>query len=421
MNLFNKRIFFDIQLFLLYIKHSILQIHKAGSTTIMSILQNFGLKRKLNFMLPRADNYLSRVKWPYPPYSKTFNSQILMPPNNEAVHILCNHVVYSHKAFDAILSGRYLAKKQTIHFQKVSVEDGYRGAGILEQLSTRVLQKDGTKNYKSSCDHRDLNKARKYRIMFHKSKTNLSERNDYFYFTMLREPLQQVISAVFYYEIFPKVAYNKLMEKILSNPNPYSQNRMSFDLGLDRKDFYNAAKIDQFIAEIDRDFDLILLMEYFDESLILLRRWLCWDMSDIIYIKKNPGFGQRFVKINNEQLQFFHHNYSLADSRLYKYFYEIFWCKVLQEGPNFWDEVLHFKSVQKNIRNYCNSLPPDFTKLAFHFSTSDKRGLDEIEILKIPSSKWNSPFTINATTCAYMMERELTMVSHIRKWEYSFP
>ncbi|CAI9733251.1 galactose-3-O-sulfotransferase 2-like isoform X3 [Octopus vulgaris] len=210
------------------------------------------------------------------------------------------------------------------------------------------------------------------------------------------------------------------MEKILSNPTPYSQNRMSFDLGLDSKDFYNVTSIDQFIANIDRDFDLILLMEYFDESMILLRRWLCWDMSDIIYIKKNAGHRKTFVTINYEQRQLFRYNYSLADSRLYEYFYEKFWCKVMEEGPNFWDEVLHFKSIQKMISNYCHALPPNVIKQACHISTSASKGLDDVEILKVPSSKWNSHFIVNATTCACMVENELPMIRYIRKWEYGF-
>ncbi|XP_052828621.1 galactosylceramide sulfotransferase-like isoform X2 [Octopus bimaculoides] len=403
-----------------------IKVHKAGSTTVMNILQTFGLKRKLNFILPKENNYLSHEKWSYPSYNKTFNSRILMPPNNEAVHILCNHIVYSYKVFNAILSGRHLAKKRTSQFRKI-IQGGYGESDSLQQLSAHIydfnpFQKDGTKYYssdKSSCDQ-NFDKARNHKKLFHERKSNLSERNDYFYFTILREPLQQVISAVFYYDMFPKVAYNKLMKKILSNPNPYSQNRMSFDLGLDSKDFYNVTSIDQFITDIDRDFDLILLMEYFDESMILLRRWLCWDMSDIMYIKKNSGYSKTFVTINYEQRQFFRYNYSLADSRLYEYFYKKFWCKVIEEGPKFWDEVLHFKSIQKTISNYCFSLPRNFTKLAFHFSTSVKKSLDDVEILEIPSSKWNSHFIVNATTCAYMMETELSMISHIRKWEYGF-
>lgn len=41
------------------------------------------------------------------------------------------------------------------------------------------------------------------------------------------------------------------------------------------------------IAEVDRTFDLIMVTELFDESLVLLRDLLCWTYEDISYLKVN--------------------------------------------------------------------------------------------------------------------------------------
>ncbi|XP_055954364.1 ras-related protein rapA-like, partial [Patella vulgata] len=38
---------------------------------------------------------------------------------------------------------------------------------------------------------------------------------------------------------------------------------------------------------IKNDFSLVLIMEYFDESLVLMRRLFCWELKDIIYLKLN--------------------------------------------------------------------------------------------------------------------------------------
>ena len=32
---------------------------------------------------------------------------------------------------------------------------------------------------------------------------------------------------------------------------------------------------------------MVLIMEYFDESLVLLKRELCWELDDVVYFKLN--------------------------------------------------------------------------------------------------------------------------------------
>lgn len=39
------------------------------------------------------------------------------------------------------------------------------------------------------------------------------------------------------------------------------------------------------IEEMDHIFELVLLTDYFDESLIMMKHALCWDWDDIIYVK----------------------------------------------------------------------------------------------------------------------------------------
>ena len=47
----------------------------------------------------------------------------------------------------------------------------------------------------------------------------------------------------------------------------------------------NIAKIH--LTGIDKELGLVMITEYSDESNILLRRKMCWDMSDILYISIN--------------------------------------------------------------------------------------------------------------------------------------
>ena len=45
------------------------------------------------------------------------------------------------------------------------------------------------------------------------------------------------------------------------------------------------AYIDSKIQEMDNIFTLVLLTDFFDESLIMMKHKLCWDWDDIVYIK----------------------------------------------------------------------------------------------------------------------------------------
>ena len=60
---------------------------------------------------------------------------------------------------------------------------------------------------------------------------------------------------------------------------------MAFDLGLEHQSFSDESQINEFIQKLQDKLDFVLIAEYFDESLILMRRMLCWDTEDIIYVK----------------------------------------------------------------------------------------------------------------------------------------
>lgn len=60
-----------------------------------------------------------------------------------------------------------------------------------------------------------------------------------------------------------------------------------FDLGLQHKYYNDPVMIQKHIDELAENIDLVLIMEYFDESLILLKRELCWELDDVVYFKLN--------------------------------------------------------------------------------------------------------------------------------------
>ena len=60
-----------------------------------------------------------------------------------------------------------------------------------------------------------------------------------------------------------------------------------FDLGLQHKYYNDPVMISKHIDDLSEKIDLVLIVEYFDESLILLKRELCWELDDVVYFKLN--------------------------------------------------------------------------------------------------------------------------------------
>ena len=47
----------------------------------------------------------------------------------------------------------------------------------------------------------------------------------------------------------------------------------------------NKSDIRDRIMFYEKEFDLVLLAERFDESLVVMKNILCWDLQDVLYLK----------------------------------------------------------------------------------------------------------------------------------------
>lgn len=180
-------------------------------------------------------------------------------------------------------------------------------------------------------------------------------RSDTKYITILRDPVNQFESTFNYMELYRDFNLPKFpnpMEVFLKNPYGHLQNLtkrvkslpesinlvrngMFFDLGFSslmgsRKD----SELRSAIANIEKEFSLVLIMEYFDESLVLLKREFCWDLDDVIYIKQNQRKHGNNTSHNfiSAQLRRRIRNWNRADALLYEHFNKTFWEKIKRHG-----------------------------------------------------------------------------------------
>ncbi|XP_058481365.1 galactose-3-O-sulfotransferase 3 isoform X1 [Solea solea] len=138
-------------------------------------------------------------------------------------------------------------------------------------------------------------------MRFNRTEVQWLMPNDTFYITILREPGSMFESLFSYYNQYCvsfKSVPNASLEAFLDDPlryyrpleksSMYARNTLTFDLGGEKdRPSTDVAYAEAFVAEVERVFPLVMITEYFDESLVLLRHLLNWDLDDIIYVKLN--------------------------------------------------------------------------------------------------------------------------------------
>ncbi|KAK6186455.1 hypothetical protein SNE40_008492 [Patella caerulea] len=238
------------------------------------------------------------------------------------------------------------------------------------------------------------------------------------YVTILREPFEQFVSGFMFYRYVYPINYLKNftsanpVHEFLSNPRKYepanpmysfTNNRMSLDLGYPDVSFKNMTYLDGFLKKLGKEFDLVMLAEYFDESVILLKRTLNWTLKDVLYISSNT-FSKYKAKLNisvNDRLAY--RQWAKADYALYQYFYDVFWRKVYDQGATFFQEVRTFRYLRKLMTDYCQ-------QNRFIRSSVD---------LILQETDWSPDITITKNDCRVMLTAELNLIENMKR-DYMF-
>ena len=131
----------------------------------------------------------------------------------------------------------------------------------------------------------------------------------------------------------------------------------------------------------------VLIVEYFDLSLVMLRRTLRWNTKDILYIRRNTQSYKVAEKID-EQLLRNYKAWSHVDYLLYDLFNKTLWQKVAQQSNDFWDECRHFDSVLNKTRAFCSA-------------AKHRRN----EMLHFPDQPWSDSFNVTANDCTIIKSR----------------
>ena len=241
---------------------------------------------------------------------------------------------------------------------------------------------------------------------------------DSVFITILRNPVTQFESTFSYMEfahLFGIETGRDSIEAFIADPNgimtkfansspaenvfPYLnllKNGQFFDLGLDSIYFHDEEKVNTAIDEIARNFNLVLLMEYFDESLVLLANEACWDVRDVVYFKLNQRkSADKEDKFSNELVEKIR-MWNRADVLLYDYFNKTFWNQIKKLGSVFKADVERLRYYNEVLRESC-LVPGVYNTKAYTKQARPVRGYALKENLDTPLK----------TLCEKMITNEL--------------
>ena len=160
-------------------------------------------------------------------------------------------------------------------------------------------------------------------------------------------------------------------------------------------DMYTSLKTErEEYSRIDETF-IVGITDYYDESLVLLRRALGWSMKDIIHMPKNVQNYKKRAPIKDLL-------YSQVckvmprQCLLYEHLNQTFWERFNKEQNDILGEVYHFKKTLKNIELFCRKMPTFYWR--FNASRS-YLPTNLSESIKIGASQWNRPFHFTYRDC----------------------
>ena len=199
---------------------------------------------------------------------------------------------------------------------------------------------------------------------------------DAIHFTILRDPIDTFISMWDYFRLSDRYTKNKMSidEFFKQNFNPKDVrirfNEFSikhvllheFGLPLDATE----EMVDQKIQDIDQTFDLVMIFEHFDESMVLLRNLLQWNYEDLSSLKLNSVPKDKKSKIS-DLTRAKMRKWLEADYKLYDYFKSKLEQNIKYFGESeISQELKKYRQVQNQIKEKCpfeivprDTLPPD--------------------------------------------------------------
>jgi hypothetical protein len=226
---------------------------------------------------------------------------------------------------------------------------------------------------------------------------------------ILREPMSHLRSVFNYFEIPQAMHLQNATDPVatfLENPRRYiamsgdakkfTQGLFASLFGFNRKGRYS---LQQYVTYIESRF-LVLIMEYLPESMILMKRKLCWSMKDVMYFHaKERHYAKPAV---NDTLVKLHKAWDPTNYIFYEHFLQVMKQSIANQPNGFPEEVNLLKTSLQTTSGFCMDV---CSKLGHMIKHNVSRTIIQSvleESVYFEGSLWDEAYHVSGMDCLLM-------------------
>ena len=351
-----------------------LKVHKTGSSTFRNILQRLVLNHNLSTPVFRErDSYPSRnMLHKLVPIETILHTQEQPVSTEEAIrqnqcNVICVHTVFNKTQINTIMP-----------------QDTLFVASIREPFS----------HFKSSFNFWKL--SEKYGIP--SSSDTLLE-----YFRNV-DKYEKLLPGSFYKAIAEQ-------ERVLLS---YSKNYMSYEYGFEPENLLNGTYVNEHLQFINKTFKSVIILEKYDESLMLLRQNTHWTFEELLYVKqRNERYSFKAKNYSSDIIKQ-HRDMSPIDYRMYDMFRERHDNLVHFAGSRFQDELKAFRFILKIVHRFCLPILYKVKSIKCDDLMSD---ITKMTIV-INATEFNDSFIMTGAKCLLLYMSEMFLRTAVKLAQY---
>ena len=224
---------------------------------------------------------------------------------------------------------------------------------------------------------------------------------------IIREPYSRAQSAFKFYNMTEKlgITNDDPFATLLDNIQTYGKNRkcnlirdqmiQQFGCGIE------SDRIQKCLSYIESKF-LVLIMENMSESLVLMKRKLCWKFKDILCAHTRQN---NYTRVEDRKQILKYKRFSPLDFKLYNHFSKVFAQQISMEKNGFKDEVAFLDNSLYNTKQFCDTICHKMgnvmRKKNLSVSYDDARAVLDEEFW-FEKSPWEDKFRISGLDCLMM-------------------
>ena len=193
-----------------------------------------------------------------------------------------------------------------------------------------------------------------------------------------------------------------------------TKNLMTFTLGYMKADDNDVGDFTTYLSKLVDELQFVSILEQKLESMLLLKRKLCWSIKDVLHIHTHKRFLHDSNSRVNKTLEGMHRMHSPLDYLLYQQFETKLRAEISSQDSSFKEELEEYRTLQENFTSLCRQL------------CYDVDGITEVKTVQsilskdttIRPTKHNPEFSLSYTDCLWAMAPEYVVKVMLKIKQY---